>query len=55
VIEEGNFEYGNFENDKFDSKLISRILRIVSSKISDSNFKFNFEKVNFKNVVRNYE
>ncbi len=47
MIEEGYFEYGNFENCKFDSKLISKILRLVSSKISDGNFEFNFKNYHF--------
>ncbi len=53
-IVEGYFEYGNFENSKFNSKLISKILRLVSLKISKGNFEFNFKNGNFENVVRNY-
>ena len=54
MIEEGFFEYGNFKTGKFDSKLISKILRLASLKISNGNFKFYFKSVNFKNIVRNY-
>jgi len=53
-MEEGYFEYGNFKNGKFNSKLILKILRLVSLKIIDGNFRFNFENGNLENMVRNY-
>jgi len=54
LIGGGYTEYGNFENCSFNSDLKWEILRLVIWKISDRNFEFNFEKVKFKNVVRNY-
>jgi hypothetical protein len=54
MIEEGYFKYRNFENGKFDSKLISKTLRLVSSEISDGNCEFIFKNGNFENIVRNY-
>ena len=50
-IEESYFKYGNFENGKFDSKLISKILRLVSSKISDANFKLTSKMVISKTLL----
>ncbi len=44
----------NFENSTFDTNLISKIGWLVSSKITDSNFKFIIENGNFENVVMNY-
>ncbi len=44
--QEGYFEYRNFENCKFDTTVISKNLRLVISKKSDSNFEFSFEKFN---------
>ena len=44
----GYFEYGNFENCKFDSDLKSKILWLVTSKKSDGKFEFNFENGNFE-------
>ncbi len=53
--QEGYFEYGDFENCNFDTTKISTYLWLVISKKSDCNFEFNFEKVNFENVLRNYK
>jgi hypothetical protein len=47
-IEIGYFEYGNFENCNYDSNLISKISRLVTSNLEACYFKFNFENGNFE-------
>jgi len=46
MIEGSNIEYGNIEKCNIDSDLRSKNLRLVISKKSDSNIKFNFENSN---------
>ncbi len=53
--QEDSFESRKFENFYFDTTVTSTHLWLVISKKSDFNFEFIFEKVNFENVIRNYD
>ena len=52
--QEESFESRKFEKFYFDTKLSSTHLWLLISKKNDFNFEFIFEKVNFENVIRNY-
>ncbi len=49
-----SFESRKFENFYFDTKLSSTRLRVLISKKNVFYFEFIFAKVNFENVLRNY-
>ncbi len=54
AVEGGNIEYGNIEKCNIDTKITSKIWRLVTSKKNDGNIKFSIDLFNIdsKNGVK---